>query len=92
MLNKKKAKPEDAEDFVNFARYIKGVKVAAFFNAGLMKNKIKVSFRSNKDVNVNKIAQHFGGGGHATASGCELAGSMKKAQQKVLAKIKKTLK
>ena len=35
----------------------------------------KVSMRSNRVVDVSRIAAYFGGGGHVRAAGCTMAGS-----------------
>lgn len=63
--------PEDTEDFVNYARAIKGVEVAVFIRERLTGG-VKVSLRSKNYFNVAKVAQVFGGGGHHHAAGCEL--------------------
>lgn len=52
------------------------------------KHKIKVSLRSYNGVNVSKIAQKFGGGGHKYAAGCKVEGEI----FDVLKKIKKEIK
>ena len=79
-----------AEGFVNYARSIDKAKVAIIFkeDAG---DKINVSFRSKGDVDVNKIASAFGGGGHVKASGCIVEGSLAEAEKKVLAKVDEVL-
>ena len=59
---------EDTEGFVN---YLSSVSEADF--AFLLKertNGTKVSFRSRNRIDVDKLAQHFGGGGHVEAAGC----------------------
>jgi len=92
MLHKADATARDAEDFVNYARYIKGVQVAMIFSHTSRKGAIKISFRSNSRVDVNKLAQKFGGGGHPTASGCMITGSMEKVKQMVLGEVGEILK
>ena len=42
----------------------------------LFRSEYKVSMRSNGDVDVSKIAVHFGGGGHIKAAGCSMTGVM----------------
>ena len=37
---------------------------------------IKLSMRSNSDVDVSKVAAYFGGGGHVRAAGCTMNGSV----------------
>ena len=39
------------------------------------KSKYKISFRSNKYINVANIAAHFNGGGHIRAAGADATGS-----------------
>ncbi len=90
MFDKVKAKPDDAENFVNYARFIEGVKIAALFSSNAKKGFTKVSFRSNeKWADVNKIASKFGGGGHHSASGCEVKGDIRAVEKKVLTQIRK---
>ena len=55
-------------------RNTKDTKVAIFMNE-LKLNEFKVSLRSNDNVDVSKIAQYFGGGGHKKASGFTMAGT-----------------
>ena len=58
----------DTEGFVNYALGIKGIKFAAFLTE--KEGKIRLSFRSKGDFNVNDFARtHFEGGGHKNAAG-----------------------
>ena len=59
---------EDLEGIVEHPRSISGTRLAVFFR-DLGYGKVKVSFRSTGDVDVNRFAKQFGGGGHARASG-----------------------
>lgn len=87
MLKKHKTGMEGTEDFVNFPRSIRGVKVAlAFREVG--PDMVKVSFRSNDRVDVSRLAKIFGGGGHPSASGCTLTGTMGEAEEAVVLKAK----
>jgi phosphoesterase RecJ-like protein len=81
------------EHFLSFMRAIKGVEVALLFKENLKadKKEIKVNLRSQGKVDVNKIAQFLGGGGHQTASGATISGSLKGVIRKVLAKIKEQI-
>jgi len=83
----------DLTDYVlSFARAIKGIEVAVLFKENLnTKNEIRVNLRSQGRVDVNRIASFFGGGGHRTASGTTLRGSLTEVRKKVLAKIKESL-
>ena len=52
---------------------------------------IKLNLRSKSPVDVQKIAQAFGGGGHKFASGCTIKGSLKEAEEAVLKQVKKAM-
>ncbi len=82
---------EDLEGVINFARNIKGVEVGILFRKIPGLDGIKVSFRSKGGVNVNKIANHFGGGGHHNAAGCLIKGEFKEVKRKVLDAVEKEL-
>lgn len=91
MLKKYKLKEEDTEDFINFIRNIKTAEVVAFLRELKNKQAIKVSLRSKAKVNVNQIAQHFGGGGHFLASGCTIKAKLAKAERLLLKEIRKVI-
>jgi phosphoesterase RecJ-like protein len=57
--------------------------VALFFR-DLGYGKVKVSFRSTGDVDVNRLARQFGGGGHQKASGALIAGTLEHVTQRVV--------
>lgn len=58
------------EGFVDFPLSIDGVEVSIALME-VRKNQYKASLRS-RSVNVNAVAERFGGGGHVLASGCML--------------------
>lgn len=77
---------EDCEGLVNYALGIAGVEVAIFFRE-LPDGRYRVSLRSKGAVNVAKIAERFGGGGHECASGCSLAGPLHSASERIIAQF-----
>ncbi|MBI3408268.1 MAG: bifunctional oligoribonuclease/PAP phosphatase NrnA [Planctomycetes bacterium] len=82
--------PQDTEDMVNYTRSLAGVEVGLFFleqPAG----GVKVSFRSHDKVDVAKIAEGFGGGGHRLASGAVVHASIEDAEARVLDAVRKVL-
>jgi len=91
MLKKTKASLEGTEGIINFARSIEGSEIAILFRETGTENRIKVSFRSKGNVDVNKLAGSFGGGGHATASGCTVFGKIEEVEKKVLDKAQEIL-
>lgn len=93
ILKHKKLSFDLSETLLGFARAIKDVEVAVLFKENLgVKNEIRVNLRSQGKVDVNKIAQFFGGGGHKTASGCTIKGRIEGVIKKVLNRIRKSLK
>jgi phosphoesterase RecJ-like protein len=91
MLKKTKASLEGTENIVNFARSIEGVEVAVLFRETGTDDRVKVSFRSKGNLDVNRLAAFFGGGGHPTASGCSVFGKMEDVEKKVLEKAAQML-
>ncbi len=93
LLRHKKLSFDLGDHILSFARSIKGTQAVALFRENLGgKKEIRVNFRSNGAVDVNEVAQAFGGGGHKTASGCTIAGKLPEVRRKVLAKIRQYLK
>jgi phosphoesterase RecJ-like protein len=82
---------EDCEDFVDFPRKVKEIKVAVFFREDA-ENVFKISLRSKGRVNVQEIANSFGGGGHFAAAGCKIKGPLKEVQDKVFKAVRKAIK
>ncbi|MEP6923204.1 MAG: bifunctional oligoribonuclease/PAP phosphatase NrnA [Pyrinomonadaceae bacterium] len=74
MLDFARATEEDAEGFVNIplsSGDVEAVVMLKESEPGLF----RASLRSKGDVNVAKIAEKFGGGGHRNAAGCTLRGN-----------------
>ena len=67
-------KPKDLEGIVSQLRVTQGVEVAVFFYE-LADGEYKVSLRSSDYVDVSKVAQYFGGGGHIKAAGLTMTGT-----------------
>jgi len=81
-----------SEHLLSYGRAIKGVQVVVLFKENLgSKGEVRVNFRSQGKVDVNKIASCFGGGGHRAASGATVHGDLDDIRKKVLARIRKAL-
>lgn len=65
---------KDLEGIVSQLRVTEGVKVAIFMYE-IENSEYKVSLRADDDVDVSKIAQYFGGGGHKKAAGVTMKGT-----------------
>lgn len=81
----------DTEDCINYIRDIAGVQVAVVLKETENEGTIKVSFRSNVAIDVGKIAQEFGGGGHYAAAGCSIQASIEEAEEAVVARVQRAL-
>jgi bifunctional oligoribonuclease and PAP phosphatase NrnA len=81
------AKEEDCEGLVNYALSIADAEVAVFFRE-LPDGRFRVSLRSKGKVNVAKLAERFGGGGHECASGCAVKGPLQVAVSEILSQLR----
>ncbi len=86
-MERTNALEEHSEGLVNYALAIEGVEVALFFRE-LADCRFRVSLRSKGAVNVAKVAERFGGGGHECASGCAIDGPLSVATERVLAQLR----
>ena len=65
---------DDTEGIVNLPLTVKEIEATVFFKEAA-DNDWRISMRSKGEVDVNAIAQQYGGGGHKNASGCSACGS-----------------
>jgi len=80
----------EIEELANYSVAIRGGKVGMFIRE-IRPRFHKVSLRSKADVDVNRVAKKFNGGGHIRASGCRLDGTKTEVIEKLLAEIRKQL-
>jgi phosphoesterase RecJ-like protein len=93
LLRHKKLSFDLTDHILSFIRGIRDIQAAVLFKENLgVRNEIRVNLRSTGLVDVNKVAQAFGGGGHKTASGCTVHGKLADVRKKVIAKIQQNLK
>jgi phosphoesterase RecJ-like protein len=57
----------------------------------LADNEVKVSWRSQPGYDVSGAARQFGGGGHRTAAGATVSGSLQDVQSRVLEATREVL-
>lgn len=81
------ADTEDREGLVEYARRLEGVEVAMLFRE-LPDGRTKVSFRSNGETDVSRLAKAFKGGGHEKAAGALVNLPMNEALDAVLAEVR----
>jgi phosphoesterase RecJ-like protein len=80
----------DDADLVNQLSAIKGSLVRVIF-IELADNEVKVSWRSQPGYDVSGAARQFGGGGHRTAAGATVSGSLQDVQSRVLEATREVL-
>ncbi len=81
---------EDAEDLVNIPLQDFRVEVSVLFKENI-EGRLRCSLRSKGGVNVARIAQAFGGGGHKTAAGFTCASPLARAKADVLQSIAQSM-
>ena len=81
------AKEEDCEGLVNYVLSIGEVEIAAFFRE-LPDGRFRVSLRSKGKLDVARVAEKFGGGGHECASGCAVNGPLPEAVREILSQLR----
>lgn len=85
------ASDEDADGFVNYPLTVGEVEAVALLKE-CEPGVYRTSLRSKGDVNVAKVAEKFGGGGHRNAAGCTLRGSWEEAETIIVALLKDAVK
>ncbi len=82
-LNAVGAEATDTEDVINRLLSVAKVEAALLF-LELGPQETKVSLRSRSTLDVNAVANEFGGGGHKAASGVRYRGPLSEAEPKVI--------
>ncbi|MGQ9504370.1 MAG: DHH family phosphoesterase [Thermogutta sp.] len=77
------ALPSDTEDIINMTLSVAGTQVAIMFIEHTP-GQFKVSFRSRCHLDCCRLAAEFGGGGHKSAAGASLTGSLESVKSRVL--------
>jgi len=88
MVEKSNAKMDDTEGIVSFIREIASVEVAVLLKE-FSEEEIKISMRSKRYIDVAKICNNFGGGGHIRAAGCTINAPINSTEELILNEIKK---
>lgn len=78
--------PGDTEDLINYPRSVEGVEVALVF-IEQVGGGTKISLRARSKVDVSKLAEQFGGGGHRLASGARTNKPVPDTRDLVLAAV-----
>jgi len=79
---------DDCEGVVNYLISIAGVESAVFLREVPSTDQYRLSIRSKGKIDVARIAEFFGGGGHRSASGCTLDGPLTVATERILHQLR----
>lgn len=90
MMENCEALPEDTDGIVEFIRDTENIEVACIIKE-INPNKVKISLRSKEYLDVSKVAESYGGGGHIRAAGCTIEDNIVSAKVKILEEIFKQL-
>ena len=85
------AVPSDTEDMVNEPLRIASVEVSVMLTAEPADGSVRLSLRSKRQVDVARIAERFGGGGHSRAAGFQFAGQVSQAKQQIVSALTEEL-
>jgi len=83
MQKNTQASEESNDGFVNYPLTVAEVEAVALFKEcepGIY----RTSLRSKGDVNVARVAEKFGGGGHRNAAGCTLKGTWEEVETEIM--------
>lgn len=92
LLKRHPALAEQTDEIIHYARAINGVEVALLFKETEAAREVRINFRSTGKTDVNRLAQLFGGGGHAMASGATLRGRFRDIVGRVVREARRQLK
>jgi bifunctional oligoribonuclease and PAP phosphatase NrnA len=90
MMLESGATEDDLDGIVSHPMSIDGVEAVAFFKE-MQPGHFRISLRSKGTVDVSKVAERFGGGGHKCASGCAFVGNLESAEDRVLASLQSAM-
>ncbi|MBA3768969.1 MAG: bifunctional oligoribonuclease/PAP phosphatase NrnA [Blastocatellia bacterium] len=80
----------DNNGFVNIPLAARDV-VAAIYMREVGENRFRASLRSKGDINVARVAERFGGGGHRNAAGLQIDGVWDEAEKKIVDELSKSV-
>ncbi len=86
MTREANASDEDSDGFVNYPMSCGEVEAVAFLKE-TAPGVYRTSLRSKGEVNVARIAEQFGGGGHRNAAGCTFRGSWEEAEATLVSQL-----
>jgi phosphoesterase RecJ-like protein len=84
------ATEDDSDGIINYPLTVGDVEAVAFFRE-LPNDTFRISLRSKNRVNVARVAEHFGGGGHSNAAGFTIKATFEELSRQVLERLKEAV-
>lgn len=84
------ATEDDSDGIINYPLTVSDVEAVAFFRE-LPGSTYRISLRSKNRVNVARVAEYFGGGGHCNAAGFTITADYQELSRSVIAKLKEAV-
>jgi phosphoesterase RecJ-like protein len=79
---------EDCEGVVSYLIGIAGVEAAVFLREVPSRTGYRLSIRSKGALDIAGVAEHFGGGGHRNASGCNIDGTLAEVSSRIVSHLR----
>jgi phosphoesterase RecJ-like protein len=90
LMAKTGATEDDSDGIITYPLTIGDVEAVAFFRE-LTNSTYRISLRSKNRVNVARVAESFGGGGHANAAGFTIKADFDSLSREVIEKLKEAV-
>jgi bifunctional oligoribonuclease and PAP phosphatase NrnA len=90
LLNDTGSTQEDSDGLINLPLTVKEIDAVVFFKQ-VEPQVYRISMRSKSDVDVNRVASKFGGGGHKNAAGCSMMGSYSEVRKTIVAELERMI-
>jgi phosphoesterase RecJ-like protein len=90
LLQRTGATHEDADGLINIPLTVKEIEAVVFFKE-ISPDSYRVSLRSKGDVDVNRVANVFGGGGHRNAAGFSLNAPYEELRRRTFQELARAL-
>jgi phosphoesterase RecJ-like protein len=81
------ANEDDSDGIINYPLTVGDVEAVAFFRE-MSNSTYRISLRSKNRVNVARVAEHFGGGGHCNAAGFTAKADFDQLSREVIERLK----
>lgn len=78
----------DNNGFVNIPLAARDIQAVVYMRE-VAEGKYRVSLRSKGNINVARVAEQFGGGGHKNAAGCSVEGDWDQKEAEIVATLRK---